>query len=371
VNTLGSSNVHAYVTGLDSSGQVVMLSNDGSYYYPTASGSDPEEINADVAIPLNGPGETTTITLPDYISSSRVWFADGTLTFYVVETQYGPGLVEPTAMNPNDASADVNWGFVELTFKSGYGLFANLSFVDFVGLPLSIQLQTASSGTSSALGVPADGAKKVCDLLQGQAARDGMPWDELCVNDQNGNLLRVVAPPTIISQDDSAFGGYFDDYVSQIWQQFTSEQLMIDTQASEGQVACTTNGDSLTCAGDNTPYNKPNSEDIFGCNSGPFAISASDNDLHKAVVPRLCAAFNRATLHLQGGNVQPSLPPSSYYTAHPNNWYSAFVHQTQVDGRGYAFSYDDVTPNSADDVSGSVFAPDPQVLTVFVGGKTS
>lgn len=327
-------------------------------------------MNADVAIPLNGPGQTTTITLPDYISSARVWFADGHLDFYVVDTQYGPGLVEPSSMNPNDPSADVNWGFVELTFKGGYGLFANLSFVDFVGLPLGIALDTASSGSQQALGVPSDAVSKVCDLLKGQKDQDGQPWDELCVNDNNGKLLRVVSPPTIISQDANAFSGYFDDYVNQVYQQYTSEQLMINTQGDAGQVACTSDGNTITCAGDSTSYTKPSSEDIFGCNSGTFAISQSDNDVHLAVVPRICAAINRATLHLSGGNVQPSLPPSSYYTAHPNNWYSAFVHQTQLDGKGYAFSYDDVAPSQAESVDGSVYASDPTVLTVLIGGSS-
>ncbi|KAK5173553.1 uncharacterized protein LTR77_002234 [Saxophila tyrrhenica] len=372
VNNLGSSDVHAYVTGLDSTGQVVMLTTSGTYFYPTASGSGaPEEINADVALPMSGPGETTTIRLPDYLSSARVWFADGSLTFYVVETRFGPGLVEPTAMNLNDPSADVNWGFVELTFQADYGLFANLSFVDFVGLPLGIQLQAASNGVFTAPGVPTDAVSQVCDLLQAQAAQDGQPWDDLCVSDANGNLLRVVSPPTIISQDPTAFAGYFDSYVDEIYERYTSSPLTIDTQTSAGLVPCTSDGESLTCAGDPTPFPKPTSEDIFGCNSGPFAISESDNDVHAAIVPRLCAAFNRATLHLQGGDVQPSLPPSSYYTTSPTNWYSAFVHQVEIDGRGYAFSYDDVTPSGAEDVSGSVYAADPEVLTVFVGGTSS
>lgn len=349
-----------------------MLSTSGSYYYLDSSvGSTPQKITADVALPLNGPGQTTTLTLPDYISSARVWFADGTLTFYAVGTQYGPGLVEPTTQNPSDASADTNWGFVELTFKSGYGLYANLSFVDFVGLPLGIQLTSGSSGTQQALGLPANAVSQVCDHLKGQAAQDGQPWDQLCMNDANGNLLRVVAPPTLISQNASAFGNYWDDYVNEIWQQYTSEQLTINTQSSPGEVACTSDGNVITCAGDSSSYSKPAAEDIFGCSSGTFATQDSDNDVHLAVVPRICAAFNRATLHLKGGNVQPSLPPSKYYTSHPNNWYSAFVHQIESDGKGYAFSYDDVSPSEQDNTSGSVYAPDPEVLTVFIGGASS
>jgi hypothetical protein len=129
VNNLGSDSVHAYITGLDSSGEVVMLTTDGKFYYVSSPGTTtPQPITANVAIPLAAQGQTTQVTIPDFISSARVWFADGTLQFYVVDTETGPGLVEPQSVNPDDPSADVNWGFVELTFNAEYGLFANLSF---------------------------------------------------------------------------------------------------------------------------------------------------------------------------------------------------------------------------------------------------
>lgn len=44
------------------------------------------------------------------------------------------------------------------------------------------------------------------------------------------------------------------------------------------------------------------------------------------------------------------------------------MHQVEVDGQGYAFSYDDVAPRIGESVDGVVAAPDPTLLTVFVGG---
>ena len=82
----------------------------------------------------------------------------------------------------------------------------------------------------------------------------------------------------------------------------------------------------------------------------------------------LCAAFNRGTLLLSGGHIQPGLGATSYYTVMPSNWYSKFVHQHETDGKGYAFPYDDVNPNVGIDQAGVVAGPNPKLLTVTVGG---
>ena len=75
----------------------------------------------------------------------------------------------------------------------------------------------------------------------------------------------------------------------------------------------------------------------------------------------------RSTLLLDGGDVQPSLSSDSYYTADPTNHYSRLVHDNEVDGRGYAFPYDDVNPDGHGDSSGLVHSGAPKTLTVYVG----
>lgn len=278
-------------------------------------------------------------------------------------------LVEPSAVNPDDPSADVNWGFVELTTDPG-GITVNLSYVDFVGLPLGIEVQ-GSDGTQTALGVTANAVSSICSALATKSSSDGQPWNELCMTDSSGNFLRVVAPSDYISLYPDAFDSYWTDYVSQVWAQYEKVPLTVDTQASAGQVNCTVSSGNLTCAGDNRGYVQPAASDIFGCNSGPFAIESTDNAVHQAIVPRLCAAFDRSTLLLSGGNVQPSLESSYYYTASPTNYYSKIVHQYEADGKGYAFAYDDVTPDGVLNASGLLSDPNPTVLTITVGGPTS
>lgn len=375
VNNFSGKRINAYVTGLDSKGRLVMLRPDSTFYYPSSNPGQviPQRVTANVAIPLGPKGSTTHVAIPDYISSARIWFAEGTLRFWTIwsiETN-GPSLVEPSAINPEDPSSTVNWGFVELTNTAAGGLYANISYVDFVGLVLGMSLRTRGTDTiQSTKGLRPNAVPAICRALVDQTARDGMPWGDLCLATAPGRPLRIIAPIDFISTNPRAFQSYFTKYIDRVWKHYTTHTLTINTQSPAGPVACRVTPDNLlTCAGDSRPYARPSAADIFGCNSGPFAISGSDNAIHRAIVPRLCAAFNRGTLMLEGGGgaTQPGVHADRYYQAGPVNWYSAFVHREEVDGRGYAFSYDDVNPDGGVDQSG-VVAGWAKELTVVVGG---
>lgn len=377
VNNLAAS-VNAYVTGIDADGQLVMLRPDGTFLHPTASRNQsvPLLITDNVAIPLGTKGTATNITIPGYISAARVWFATGELKFFTVwsPATRGPSLVEPSSVNPSDPSAGINWGFVELTYVEDAGLYANISYVDFVGLILGMSLAvTDGTGTQSALGLSAGAVSSICSALETQGQADGEEWGNLCMADSSGNLLRVISPSDYVSSNPGAFGTFWNDYIEEVWEKFTTDKLHIDTQMEAGVVSCAVATDDglLHCSGDNRGYAKPVAADIFGCNTGPFSIKSSDNSVHRAVVPRLCAAFDRTTLTAEGGNKQPSVAASAYYKSVPTNWYSKFVHQYEVDGKGYAFAYDDVNAAGDIDQSGVVASVHPDTLTVIVGGPVA
>ncbi|KAI1080375.1 glycoside hydrolase family 64 protein [Whalleya microplaca] len=387
VNNFGGKQLNAYVTGQDTKGSIVMLSTNGSWYYPNPAGSaSPVAIDAQVALPLKGKGEKTELTLPDYISSGRIWIADGELQFFTVASATGaPQLVEPSAANPSDPSAAINWGFVELTNTEEGGIYANISFVDFVGLIMGMSLTLGSGEVQTVQGLSGDAIKSICSDLKDQAAKDGQPWDEMCVTDASGNPLRVMAPNLYLASHAGAMEDYYDDYNNKVWEKYSSTKLTIDTQTDAGKVTCQVDGDQLKCDGDNRGYPKPTVADIWGCNSGPFAIlndkmvhstafgiQDDDNDVHRAIVPRLCAAFTRSTLLIDGGDVQPSSSVGSdtYYKNDPTNHYSRIVHKYEVDGKGYAFSYDDVNPDGQNE-AGVVSGPNPQTLELTIGGPSS
>jgi hypothetical protein len=368
VNNFGSNQMYLYVTGSDSNGVACMLGADGSFYYPDAGGSGvPIPITGNVATALGGMGSTTTVTLPDTLISSRIWVSEGELQFYTVVSGTGASaIVEPSVSNPDDPSANIRWGFVEFNWQNGE-IFANISFVDWVGIAMGMGLTLASGETQIVRGLQPGAVENICNDLKEQNAKDGAGWDQLCMSNSNGEVLRVLSSNLFIASNPTWQSNYYNDYIDQVWAKYANEDLTIATQSGAGDVACRVSGNQLTCNGDNRGYPKPTIADIYGCNSGPFSVISGDNDVHKAIVPRLCAAFTRSTLLLDGGNVQPSLPSTSYYTTDPTNHYARVVHNYEQDSLGYAFSYDDVNP-SGENAAGTVAGQSPTVLKVTAGG---
>lgn len=118
-NNFGGEQLYAYVTGRDVNDTPVLLTSSGSWFYPNPAGSaQPIVIPADAGhtILLNGANETTEFSIPDWMSSGRVWVSEGELTFQTVAGADGIiTIVEPSFVDPEDASSDLNWGFVELS----------------------------------------------------------------------------------------------------------------------------------------------------------------------------------------------------------------------------------------------------------------
>jgi Beta-1,3-glucanase len=138
----------------------------------------------------------------------------------------------------------------------------------------------------------------------------------------------------------------------------------VDTQASYGTVTGQVSGGLLTFSGVGS-FAQPATADIFSCNSGPFSPAGLSAEM-LAILPRLAAAFNRSTLLIDAD--QPDGEnPADYYTNPVTNHYARIVHATTLDGRGYAFPYDDVAPTGGADQSGSVSSGSPAQLAVTVG----
>jgi hypothetical protein len=277
-----------------------------------------------------------------------VWFSTGQkLTF---KLNPGPSLVEPSCTNNSDPNINLNWSFAELTFNSNQ-VFANISMVDFVSnLPTSLTLTTTTGHTDHVSGMPVNGLANVCRALKWQAAQDKQPWDKLIVNGPDSKPLRVLSPNNAMVGNANIFAGYFDSYVNAVYAKHTGgNQLICDTQAQWGVVKGAVTDNTLFFDGQKVKFTKPTTRDILTCCTGPFSDGSQEQ---LCITPRLSAAFNRGTMPVVSGAIpaqSSTIPdpagPDSFYQWATCNHYARIVHEQLLDGRGYAFPYDDVCQN--------------------------
>ena len=166
----------------------MLLEADGQTpYYPSSPSATGSPLAADCSIPLNASGgAATSITIP-HLAGARIWFSIGTpLTFTL---NPGPALVETSVTNPSDPNINQQWDFTELTYNDAQ-LFANISMVDFVCIPVALNLTDSSGNQQTVQGLPAGGLDTACAGLTAQANADGQDWNSLIVT-SNGQNLRA------------------------------------------------------------------------------------------------------------------------------------------------------------------------------------
>jgi hypothetical protein len=293
------------------------------------------------------------------LAGARLWFSIGKPITFLLNP--GPALVEPSVMNPSDLTIGTQWDFAEFTYNPAQ-LFANITMVDFTCIPVGLVLTDTSGNTQTVTGLPAGGLDAVCSGLSAQQAADGNPWTDLIVTSGGANV-RALSPQNGIVLSPSLLSGYYDEYVSQVWDRYESATLTVDTQASYGTVTGQVSGGQLTFPGVGS-FAQPTTGDIFSCSTGPFAADGGGEAL--AIIPRLAAAFNRSTL-LSDSDQPDGENPAGYYANAITNHYARIVHATLAGGLGYAFPYDDVTPTGGVNQAGPVSSGSPALLTVTLG----
>jgi Beta-1,3-glucanase/Carbohydrate binding module (family 6) len=358
-NNSGNGTVYAYISGSDSSGWPGFVTADGQFQRLPNPSATVTPI-ADYSIPLNGSGSQIQLTLSDYVIGGRVWFSVGQKIQFFVNPGTVPGLVQP-GLTSADPNWQTNWTFCEFTYNSA-NLYANISYVDMVALPVSMA-STGAAGSQSVSPLPTGALGSIANGLRAQHNTDGAPWDQLVATDSSGTVLRVLSP----AHSPTDFGGYWDSYLSAVWNHYQSTTVTVNGQGGIGSYPGRVSGDTLVFAGLNTngvPFTKPSAVDIFGCASGP--LYNSGGDARGAVAARLAAALNRGSLLVSGGDNQPDgVGPAQYYQDPTTNHYARLVHQYA--SIGYAFPYDDVGPTGAQPVDGHIQDPAPTSWTISLG----
>ncbi|KAH7379706.1 hypothetical protein BKA64DRAFT_765101 [Cadophora sp. MPI-SDFR-AT-0126] len=361
-NRTNAEQVFAYITGqlIDEGNKVCFIKADGKTpYIPekeeiTEVGS---EVPVDCAIRLGATGEIVTVTIP-HIAGGRIWFSlDQELTF---KLNPGPAIAEPSVTNISDPNINTSWGFCEFTYTKDC-LYANISYVDFVSLPISMSLTTESGEVQSVAGLYQDGLQSVVDGIR--SLEDECPdWQDLIV-ESDGKPIRVLSPNNVrVMHGGKKFEGYYDEYVDACWSKYRAQPLIVDTQASYGVLEGWVNDDELLRFEGHGTFSKPSTGDIFSCSTNCFR---DNKGAMGPLTARISAALNRSTLLTN--DMQPTNEQVSEFYTHPvTNHYSRLVHLANADVRGYAFPYDDVPAPGDVDQSGFVTGK-PQAFAVCIG----
>ncbi|RSL80675.1 hypothetical protein CEP52_017338 [Fusarium oligoseptatum] len=351
-NQTDSPSLFAHITGRNDKGVAVLLADGQTLHQPASPSEILQPVGADHAIPIGGPGSRRKVRIPRMFGA-RIWFCKGKPLAFLLNP--GPAIVEPSVTNPTDPNFDADWGFCEFTFNDSQ-LYVNVSYVDFVSLPIGLRLENEAGKVTQVPGMPKKGLDDVCARLQRQAARDSAGWEKLIVKSKAGRNLRALSPNAGSNLHPGLLEGYFaPEYV---WGD-------VKGRVRGGKLVFSNVGpDNLTFS-----FSKPSTRDILSCSTGPFAAGPGVSAVQLNVGARLAAALNRATL-ARNSRQPEGEQVEAYYAgeAARANHYSRICHDVTIQGRGYAFPYDDVGASGGVDQSGFLNDGRPKVLTISVGG---
>lgn len=373
----------------------------GTWVYVTDTAGDVEITpaipgNKERSLSLNvGSSEMDTLTLPK-LSAVRIYYSIGPLLVHTGDIK-GGGIVTPTVQNPDDPNFNTIFDFTELTWVpqtvAGYpdiktNLGINVSQVDAFGLPLQFTI----TGTDPATLKPNTTKKggflstvkrsTLLDTLKGF----GAPWDSLIVGAVGTVPARALAPNLGI---DGGFfpGNQLDSYIDQVFKTYKVAPQLTATVYAALNGSCpsvTYNFTGSTASGELVFSDTSKGGAIFSllkwstqdayAGGFPFGrvvptdtCDRPDKIAANAVKANLQAALMRTTLlvHPDLTNAPADCPsPSTFYTNAPVNMYAKLWHNNGIDGKAYAFGFDDVCSQSSFQL---IFNPTSLTVTL-VGG---
>ncbi|WP_229069179.1 beta-1,3-glucanase family protein [Actinoplanes sp. DH11] len=324
--------VHVYVLGTDlNTGKLGYVDRAGKFTAWTGGGPVPVPA-PDVAIAGPGDDSATTIQIPENLSG-RIYFSFGRkLDFRLA----GDGLVQPAPWAGGDPNRDILFDWSEFTLNSS-GLWLNSSQVDMFAVPHVVSV-TGADGTTAETGeVKPGGRQKVIDAI-----RANPDFAKSVVTAADGTVLRVLAPGK--AADAGLMSpSYLDPYITQAWNAYAGKTLTVTPFTDQpgvkylgrtaGDVLSFTDTSGRTVAS----FTKPSTAAVWGCDG---ALAAPNDQVVGPIARTLCAALQRTTLGRL--DTQPSGSASDFYQGEVTNAYAREIHRNMVDGKAYAFAFDDV-----------------------------
>ncbi|QGQ17972.1 glucan endo-1,3-beta-D-glucosidase [Cellulomonas sp. JZ18] len=304
----------------------------GGTFRPWPAGSNPPSPAPDSAIAGPGNGGSVTVQVPRGFSG-RIYFAFGQRLPFSLTPD---GLVQPAPWAAGDPTRDILFDWSELTYNDA-GLWLNSSQVDMFAVPHSVSVTGASGQTRTTGRLVADGRQQVVDTLRADPA-----WARTVVTRADGTVLRVLAPGKAASAG-LLSPTYLDAYIASAWSAYTTRTLTVQPFGDRPEVRYTgrTSGTTMrftdASGREVAAFQRPSSSDVWGCDG---ALHAPNDQVVGPIARTLCAALFRGTLGTS--STEPVLDAAQFYRSTPPNLYGRAVHAAMVDGRAYAFAFDDV-----------------------------
>ena len=324
--------VYLYVLGVNLNTGKLGSVNAGGVFTNWTGGAAVPVPAPDVAIPGPANGASTTIKVPKGLSG-RLYLSFGKKLDFRLTTD---GLVQPAPWAAGDPNRDILFDWSEFTLNDS-GLWLNSSQVDMFAVPHVVSVQ-GGNGTISKTGeLKAGGRQKVIDAIKAQP-----DFAKSVYTRSDGTVLRVLAPGK--AADAGLMNPtYLDPYIASAWNAYAGKTLSVvpfgdrpDTRffgRTAGNVMNFTDGAGKTVAS----FTKPSTANVWGCDG---ALGAPNDLVVGPIARTLCAALQRGTLGTL--DTQPSGAAADFYRNDPTNQYAKIIHANMVDGKAYAFAFDDV-----------------------------
>ena len=300
-------------------------------FHPWPAGGNPPTPAPDASIPGPANGGSVTIRIPKF--SGRVYFSYGQKLVFKLTTG---GLVQPAIQNPSDPNVNILFNWSEYTLNDS-GIWINSTQVDMFSAPYAVGVQPVGGATKNTGHLKPGGYNGFLNALRGQPGG----WANLIRTRPDGTVVRALAPGHGIELGVLP-AGVMNDYINRVWSKYASSTLTVTPIAANpnqkyfGRVSGNVMNFTNSAGGFVTSFQKPDSDSIFGC----YKLLDAPNNERGLISRTLCAGFNRSTL-LTNPN-QPDTSSAGFYLDTVTNHYARKIHAQMVDGKAYAFAFDDV-----------------------------
>lgn len=288
---------------------------------------------------------------PTHVRGGRLYISVGSPVYIPLGVNAWGG---PDLLNPNDPNADVYYDWYEYTYvhNTDVAFGGNTGMVDQFGVPLTHRVVQSSLGIDVTKGTT--GTRD--QIMAGYRAAVSAAFQGLA------NQYRVKAPYKDSFRPGFANANYLQPYIDQVWAQYAANEFRF-TRPGDTFVGRVLNGRLQFTWNGAGPFfiDKPSTFDVFGCTGN----LAKGSDQEKALQAELCGAFNRGVAH----NTANWHNPAAYYkNGAMQNEYSRFWHQNGINGKAYAFAYDDTNDQSTVIIIPNLPSrPYPDSVTITVG----